>query len=638
VDFMKRKFVAILAAFMLALSVFTTPSEAASDDITGIQLEAEMRAVIEMGIMQGFGDGIYKPHILVTRGQFATFIARALKLPNAEHRFPDVAEDSPLAYGINSASAAGIVTGYSNGKFGPDDPITREQMAIMIKKSIDFLSIQGQQAELNFTDKSLITSSIVKQAIAVNVYFDIIRGIPNGDGTFRFDPKKYATRDQSAAVVYRLVQVIEKEEEEGPTPPSEGTEFKVANIENGQLVPLNKTYSSYEQAVAAITNPSSQVVLQGEEIVKMKDGVAVAKPSVNSLLTIVYDETMKKQLTYVTQTTEMKYLDADAEKVKVQVASTIGYVKHENVKLIPTPLKKGQSYYMVQNGELYHYVYSELTNSYASYLFGKAPSFMKAGTKYYSWDGGIFENSNGQVVGEGYQYFNYLPVRTTTSYTAEQLNSYVASVKPESPLKELGSAFKKAEETYRVNAMFLLAMAIHESNYGLSKIAQDKYNLFGIKATDGDPYNNAQEFNSFEECILYQAERLSKQYIEPSGAYAKGAVPGNKSRGFNVSYASDPYWGQKIAGHMYRIDKHLGSKERGLYTIGETTVSGLNVRKQPDTLLSAQFTYRISGAPIVIREYVNGQMGTWVKTYSDSINYVDAYIFGEYVKELPIVK
>ena len=138
---------------------------------------------------------------------------------------------------------------------------------------------------------------------------------------------------------------------------------------------------------------------------------------------------------------------------------------------------------------------------------GKAPSFLTAGNTYYSWDGGVFYNTTGQEVGTAYQYFNYLPARTVSSYTAEELDQYIDHRLAEreslytsnptlyirykdateiSKIKGLGTYIKEAESKYKINALLILSMAIHESDFGMSTISQEQNNLFGIKAYDSN--------------------------------------------------------------------------------------------------------------------------------------------------------
>ena len=119
---MRRKIIHLSFAFLLAASFFSIRDSsvfAAEDDITGIALEQEMRDLIQRGIMEGYGEGEYRPGEDVTRGQFAALMTRALELPELDKvekaSFPDVPRDSKLADEIYRASQAGIIKGYRDG-------------------------------------------------------------------------------------------------------------------------------------------------------------------------------------------------------------------------------------------------------------------------------------------------------------------------------------------------------------------------------------------------------------------------------------------------------------------------------------------------------------------------------------------
>jgi hypothetical protein len=203
---MKKKFFrTICCAFLLgSLLPFQSLVASASDDITGIKLESEMREMIGVGVIKGYGDGIYKPFDAVTRGQFATMIDRALSLPDGAATFPDVPTTSALATGIYSASAAGIVNGYTDGTFRMDEPITRDQVAKMIDNALTYLKVEKTTTELTFNDTADIYEEF-KEAVAHNVAAGIIKGIPNSDGTSSFAPKKTATRAEASAFITRLM-------------------------------------------------------------------------------------------------------------------------------------------------------------------------------------------------------------------------------------------------------------------------------------------------------------------------------------------------------------------------------------------------------------------------------------------------
>jgi beta-N-acetylglucosaminidase len=642
---MRRKIGIFVTLFMLVFS-FSSPASA-KDDITGITLEKEMRAMVEAGIIKGYGEGVYKPGGKVSRGEFATFLYRALELPLVtENRFEDVAPSSALAEGINSASGVGIVSGFLDGSFRPDENVTREQMAAMIYRALLYKGYQDLVMELSFEDTGSINPSF-KQAVSMNVYYKIINGYAV-DGKTYFKPKNDATRDQAAAFIYRMLDLAPPEKPGEPEDPEPQTYFKVASISNGEIVPIDRNYTTFAQAENAVTNRSSQVILLGEDIVKMNSGVAVGSFP-DSGITIVYDESLSKQLTYVSNAfqSEMKYLDADEEKVKVQIADTVGYVKHENVTLIPSAISSIKSYFYVENGNLLHRIYFPITKNYQyPYTVGKAPDFMNSGQKYYSWNGHTFTDASGKVVGESYSYFNRISVRTKTSYTAAELNQYILKKAPSGVLVGLGEDFKAAEEAYGVNALLMLSHAMLETGNGTSKIAKDKKNLFGINATDTNPYENALTFDTYADSINYYAKQvILKKYVDPYGPYGKGGVFGNKSVGMNVNYASDINWGLKVGGGFHKMDQELGGKDlrNATYRIGEVIdpeieKSGLNVRTEPTTKSDIQFQIFKVGYPLTIIGEVQQPDGKWYKVITDSVDHKVAYIHGAYVKVLPVAK
>lgn len=612
---------------------------AAEDDITGHRLETEMRHLIELGVLAGYGNNIYKPNQTITRAEFANYVYRALQLPNGVHKFPDVDPGSSLAVGINASAAAGLVQGGSDGKFRPNDLITREQMAVMIDKSLAYLQMEAEKAPLPFTDNDEIQSSTFALAIMHNVSLEIIRGFD--DNTFR--PKQNATRAEAAAFISRLI--TKYEEQGGEVTPDV---YKVGTINaDGTISYGSQSYTTYDAATAAVTSASTQVISLGEKIVKMPSGIAITQPNPDNQA-IFYSRpvfTTANIMFGVELYRELEYIESTGEYVKVRVADSIGYVKHSAVKLVPTQQKSSRSYYQVDaSGDLIHLEYSYSANAYhTGYAVGPAPDFLETGKKYYSWNGYDFYAENGTKVGTAYNYFQYLPIRTATSYTAQELDQFIAQKYQElgvsnGLLTGKGAFLKQVEEQYRVNALFILAMAGHESRYGTSAYAIERNNLFGIEAFDSDP-NRAKYFDSVEDSITALAQNyMNEKYVSPNVSYDNGAVAGNKTTGVNVRYASDPYWGLKVARHMYGIDKALGGKDLGKYQIGITNTSGLNIRTQPTTSSAIVFTYDKAGYPVVILESVTQPDGSiWHKIISDKLDVKEAYVYSIYVNQLNTV-
>ncbi len=146
-----------------------------------------------------------------------------------------------------------------------------------------------------------------------------------------------------------------------------------------------------------------------------------------------------------------------------------------------------------------------------------------------------------------YRKYLDLDLRLESGISARALDKFLKGT----PMEGLGAYFVAAEKRYSVNAQYLCAHAVHESNFGRSRIARDKKNLFGFGAYDSDPYRYAKTFKSFEECIYYVAEYIAENYLSPAGKYYNGPT----LKGMNVKYATDPYWAEKIARHMAKIEE-----------------------------------------------------------------------------------
>lgn len=129
--------------------------------------------------------------------------------------------------------------------------------------------------------------------------------------------------------------------------------------------------------------------------------------------------------------------------------------------------------------------------------------------------------------------------------SANKLNHFLN----DTALEGLGEEFAAVEQKFGINAIYFLAHAIHESDFGRSRIARDKKNLFGWRAYDRNPYDNAMRFDSYEHCIDTVAGFIKRNYLTPGGTYYEGPT----LEGMNTHYATDPYWAKKIARWMERV-------------------------------------------------------------------------------------
>ena len=254
-----------------------------------------------------------------------------------------------------------------------------------------------------------------------------------------------------------------------------------------------------------------------------------------------------EKLSYISQGSIVS-IDGDEAKdgrIPVKISGLSGYMNKSDLVAVSS-----DSDFIPHYSTDGNYLYHELS-PYASIRVAPHSSSMAIGKKYYSADGINFENFTVE------NPFLFRDLRKPTNYTAEELNKVYSLMNIKgSRLAGKGEVFKEAEKRYQVNALYLMAHSALESAWGRSQIAKDKNNFFGIAAYDTTPYDSAKSFDNVDKGILGAAKWIRENYIDEGRTYL-----GNKSSGMNVLYASDPYWGEKIASIMMTINSKLGEKD-----------------------------------------------------------------------------
>ena len=255
-----------------------------------------------------------------------------------------------------------------------------------------------------------------------------------------------------------------------------------------------------------------------------------------------------EKLSYISQGSVV-WLDKDRKSDDKRLAITIsglsGYMKTEDLQALDAS-KDFIPYYESDGHRFYHYVAQNASIPVASHL-----SDMEVGKKYYSADGLHFDGFKLE------NPFLFKDLTEATNYSAEDLDKVFSLLNINNSLLEnKGATFKESEEHYHINALYLLAHSALESDWGRSKIAKDKNNFFGITAYDTTPYLSAKTFDDVDKGILGATKWIKENYIDRGRTFL-----GNKASGMNVEYASDPYWGEKIASVMMKINEKLGGKD-----------------------------------------------------------------------------
>ena len=112
-----------------------------------------------------------------------------------------------------------------------------------------------------------------------------------------------------------------------------------------------------------------------------------------------------------------------------------------------------------------------------------------------------------------------------------------------------GEALIRAEEESGINALVLAAIIVHESHFGQSALAMHKNNLAGLGAYDSKSRSAAMSFVSKADCILYLADYLAREYINPGGRHYNGT----DLAAIGKRYATDPAWASKVAQNIRRL-------------------------------------------------------------------------------------
>ncbi|SJZ57479.1 S-layer homology domain-containing protein [Garciella nitratireducens] len=416
--------------------------------------------------------------------------------------------------------------------------------------------------------------------------------------------------------------------------------FQVAIANKDGSFTKKSTYTNFKDAKAAMNKNENvnAVVLDterviGNQVIAMKNGVVVttADKLGKSILEFSYPNENAVSA-YIQNGIDTYYFDSTEKTVDIGISNIKAKgIDINKVELVPL-IQAKQSYYTKNsNGELVHYVatykFNKNTNrylgNYESFIICKAPSFMDTNVKYYSLDGINFykDNKLTNKIGTFYPYYKYLSFRSKTNYTAEDLNRYISSWnKKDSVLNGKGQAFIQAQEEFGVNAAMLLAFAIHESGYGTNSISKTKNNIFSVNATDSNPYGNASVYKSVEDSIYYQAEyMISRKYLDANEDWRYfGPNVGDKNQGLNVKYASDPYWGEKITGHMYRLDKYLGNKDVNQYQLAISNKI-THAKKEPNSNAANYYKYANLNynVPIGIPIIITANNNAWYEIQSD---------------------
>lgn len=212
----KQRILSALLALCIVFSLVPTALAEKADDFTDVSRSDWYYQfadyVTSKGYFNGTSETTFAPAENMTRAMFVTVLFRfdGAKGDRSQSAFTDVAPGEWYTDAINWAAANRIVDGVGNGKFAPNDPITRAQMCTMIER---YLALYKKAWKVTLPETGSVSVMVDENAIPAYALAAVKQcqrhGLVNGfeDGTFR--PNELSTRAQVAAVIYRMSYLVQ---------------------------------------------------------------------------------------------------------------------------------------------------------------------------------------------------------------------------------------------------------------------------------------------------------------------------------------------------------------------------------------------------------------------------------------------
>lgn len=177
-----------------------------ADVSSGAWYATAVAYVHEQGWMTGTSANLFSPHLSISRSMTATILHRLAGSPKAETpSFPDVADDTWYTQAVAWAAEEGIVLGYENGRFGPEDPVTREQLAALLYRYAQYQGYDtaGRAKLSGFKDAAQV-SPYARTAMA----WAVDNGLLTGRTQTTLVPGGTATRAELAVILERFAALF----------------------------------------------------------------------------------------------------------------------------------------------------------------------------------------------------------------------------------------------------------------------------------------------------------------------------------------------------------------------------------------------------------------------------------------------
>ena len=384
--------------------------------------------------------------------------------------------------------------------------------------------------------------------------------------------------------------------------------------ENGRLVEMDIEQMEEETAQEQEARKNMEG-LQVGGVRDLKYGVVNFRTKSGASLNTNYVDAVTGESGYTNgyYAADAAFLGYENGKVKFMLSGVVGLVNASEVEVLDATEDWYVSFYRCEQGVLKHYIKNSMYgNSYSSAItVGEMQSYMKNNVYYYSYDGHYFytdyidmlddylNDTRANAINADEPYYNYYQFvsnRSKTGFTADDINNYVkyylgsSYTSAKTKMYQMGQYYIQYQNQYGANALAVFGVSANESDFGTSNIAKTKNNLFGHNAVDSDP-DMANGYSSPQNSIKDHAKYyVNLWYSTPKYSTYHGSFLGDKASGM-LSYASDPYWGEKAAHWAWSLDIYTkGKSDVGSETLVFKSQGAVNVRKEPSTTSTVLYT------------------------------------------------
>ena len=200
-----KKSIVFVLVFTLLLSTASFALDHMPDDIDNHWANTMIQELFEEGVIKGYSDGSFRPDQTISRAEFVALINQYFKIENESQSisYSDVKDEDWYIKHISTAVSTGYVLGYDDGTFRPNDPITRQEAALIIARLANLQSSTEISTSNGFSDAANISNWALN---AINSLLEnaIMSGYPDGS----LKPTQFITRAEAVALLCKVEHMV----------------------------------------------------------------------------------------------------------------------------------------------------------------------------------------------------------------------------------------------------------------------------------------------------------------------------------------------------------------------------------------------------------------------------------------------